>query len=103
MCVLVVHCANLMNRALALRAGQPTFHNFLVVLTLEEVSLVAASVVLAPVQKDGRKSCMTTMAELAAPVPCNIVYSPFSNLCSDTVGAIANEQSWFQVKASLLT
>jgi hypothetical protein len=92
-----------MNRTLALRAGQPAFHNFLVVLPLEEVSLVPASVVLAPVQKDGRKSCMATMAELAAPVLCNIVQSPFSNLCSNTVRAVADEQSRFQVKASLLT
>jgi hypothetical protein len=92
-----------MNRNLALRARQPAFYNFLVVLTFEEVSLAAASVVLARVQKDGRKPYMATVAELSAPVPCNVVDSPLSNLCSGTVRAVADEQSRFQVKASLLT
>jgi hypothetical protein len=89
--VLVVHSANLMNRTLTLRAGHPTFYNFLVVLSFKEVSLVTASVILARVQKDGWKSCVATMAELAASVLCNVIVSPLSNFCTGTVRAVADK------------
>mmetsp|Transcript_30215 Transcript_30215/g.86235 ORF Transcript_30215/g.86235 Transcript_30215/m.86235 type:complete len:221 (-) Transcript_30215:522-1184(-) len=100
--VAVVHRANGMHTSGALRAVDPFFSDLFVVLTLQQILLVATGVVFGCTRKDWRKAYVATLAIMTMSISRDKVIGSFSQSSTPTMNTLADHESGFVEQAALL-